>query len=96
MSAEFLDSLPISKEERAKLSSLGADSPLKLLSLRKASKEAFDDYIGPNRAQAIAEELEKLLTDDELESLSGPLQKGGKLGARLGPPPVPKRSQGDS
>lgn len=90
MAAKFLESLPITDEERDKLSRFGASTPLALLSMRKASKAAFDSYLGEERADAIAGELAKLLTPEETESLSQPAKGGvGKFGARLDP--LPKR-----
>jgi hypothetical protein len=92
MSAEFLNRLPISDEERAKLSSLGASSPLALLLMRQASRDAFDAHLGRDRAEDIAAELEKSLTPEELESLRRPAKGVGKIGARLDPPPIsPKK-----
>jgi hypothetical protein len=84
---DFLQQLPISDEERSKLSKLGARSPAALLSMRKASREAFDNYIGKDRADTIAEELTKLLTPGDVEALNQPPNPRGKLGARLGPAP---------
>jgi hypothetical protein len=87
---EFLDNLAISKEEREKLAGFGADTPYKLLNLRKASKQAFDSYIGPERAEVIAAELEKLISEDERELLKAPPHRPGSLGARLGKSPLDK------
>jgi hypothetical protein len=84
MPAEFLKRLPISEDERAQLARFGASTPLSVLNMRRASKEAFDDYF-PGRADFIATELEKLLTAEERQSLEEPLKPAGKLGARLGP-----------
>ena len=53
MAATFLDAFDLSDEERAKLASFGARSPLALLSLRRASPQAFDNYLGPERSAAI-------------------------------------------
>jgi hypothetical protein len=89
--AEFLKNLPISEEERAKLSKLGAGTPLALLSMRKASKDAFDSYVGRDRADAIAGELEMLLTREEAESLKRPAKGVGRFGARLDPLPTPPK-----
>lgn len=92
MASQFLDELTLSDEERAKLAKLGARTPVALLAMRKASKQAFDDYIGQDRADVIATELDSLLTDEERESLKGPAKRVGRLGARLDPPPEPNRS----
>ncbi|MBZ5726651.1 MAG: hypothetical protein LAP87_16830 [Acidobacteriia bacterium] len=88
MPAEFLKNLPIGEEERAKLSEFGAATPLALLAMRKASKDAFDSYLGRDRADAIACELEKLLTPGEAESLKQPIKSVGRFGARLDPLPT--------
>jgi hypothetical protein len=52
--------------------------------MRQASKKAFDDCF-PGRGEFIANELEKLLTVEERQSLSEPPKPAGKLGARLDP-----------
>jgi hypothetical protein len=93
VSQEYLNDLNLSDEERAKLAKFGAKTPKALLSMRRASREAFDDYVGRGRAEAIASELEKLLTDEEREALKGPPRGAGKLGARLEPSPR-KRTSG--
>jgi hypothetical protein len=83
MTAEFLNGLPISDDERSRLAMFGAKSPLMLLNIRRASRESFDLYVG-ERAQFIADELTKLLTLEERESLREPPKPAGTLGARLG------------
>jgi len=87
MTKEFLKGLPISEEERQKLEGLGASGPLALLLLRKASPEAFDRHVGADRAAAIAEALEGLLSEEEKVKLKAPFLPKGKFGARLGPAP---------
>jgi hypothetical protein len=82
MATEFLNGLPISDDERSRLTTFGAKSPLMLLNMRRASREAFDLYVG-ERAQFIADELAKLLTPEERESLREPPKAAGTLGARL-------------
>lgn len=93
--ADFIDQLQVSQEEREKLRALGAKSPFGLLSLRKASQEAFDMQFGADRAEAITEQLRRLLTPAELQQLSQPIRRGGSLGARLEPAREPK-SRDDS
>ncbi len=87
MIPKFLKDLPISEEERQKLAGLGASTPLALLFLRKASPEAFDRHVGADRAAAIAEALEGLLSEEEKVKLKAPFSPRGKLGARLSPAP---------
>ena len=89
--SEFIDQLSLTDEEREKLKALGVGSPLGVLSIRKASPEAFDRHFGSDRAQAIAEQLKALLTPSELKSLSEPPRTGGRFGARLTPPPESKK-----
>jgi len=84
---DFIDQLQVSQEEKDKLRALGAKSPLGVLSLRKASQEAFDRHFGADRANAITEELRSLLTTDELRQLNQPVRPPGSLGARLDPQP---------
>ena len=92
MVAEFLDGLKISDEDRAKLAAFGANTAFALLSIRKASKDAFDDYIGQDRADIVTEQLESLISDDQRESLRKPTRPAGKLGARMDPRPGKDRS----
>jgi hypothetical protein len=87
VSTEFLKDLPISEEERQKLASLGAPTPLALLLLRKASPEAFDRHVGGDRAAAIVDALKGLLSKEEKTKLKAPISPKGKFGARLSPPP---------
>jgi hypothetical protein len=88
--ADFIDQLQVSQEERVKLRALGAKSPLSVLSLRKASQEAFDRHFGADRADSIAEQLRSLLAPDELQQLEQPVRRPGSLGARLDLPPNPR------
>ena len=90
MAADFLNELSLTADERAKLESFGAQTPMALLSIRRASPEAFDRHIGIDRAASIARELELLLNDDERKRLRAPLRPPGPMGARLEPPPAPK------
>lgn len=94
MAQEFLRDLNISDEERAKLAKFGARTPKALLSMRRASQDAFDEYVGRNRAEVIASELEKLISDEDREALKDPPRAVGKLGARLDPLPHAKRTAG--
>ena len=88
---DFLRHIALTEVERAKLRALGAATPFALLALRKAARAAFDSHLGPLRAEEIAGELEKLLTDDARGTLAPALHQGGALGARLGPMPPDKR-----
>ena len=65
------------------MASFGANTPMTLLNMRRASKEAFDRRF-PERAEFIADELMKLLTAEERQSLSADPKPAGRLGARLG------------
>ena len=81
--ADVIDTLSFTADERATLRSFGVNGAVALLSLRKAAKDEFDAQFKPGRAEAIAEQLKSLLTDEELEVLQRPVQRGGRLGARL-------------
>jgi len=80
MVARFLDGLEISDEDRARLASLGANSPYELLARRKASKDAFDGFIGQELADSVAIQLDPLLTDEQRELLRRPPKPAGKTG----------------
>lgn len=92
MASHFLDELDLLDQEREKLLSLGAKSPLSLLLRRKASPEAFDGWVGRERAEHIANQLTTLLSDEERAQLAAPPPPRHPLGARLGPPPSPVSS----
>ena len=79
----FLDDMALTDDERAKLKAFGAATPFALLGMRKAAPAAFDAHIGPERAQEIAAQLERLLSDNERDKLSKPAGPLGALGARL-------------
>ncbi|MDR5753019.1 MULTISPECIES: hypothetical protein [unclassified Caballeronia] len=81
--AASLDDMALSDEERGKLKALGVSTPFALLSMRRASTEAFDAHIGSARADTIAAQAETLLTDEERDRLSRPAPRLGSLGARL-------------
>jgi hypothetical protein len=85
--SEFIDNLPVSDDDKQKLRALGASSPFGVLSIRKASRNYFDQHFGPHHAQAIEDHLRPLLTPDELRRLDEPSKQGGALGARLTPIP---------
>lgn len=55
--------------------------------LQKASPEAFDRHIGADRAAAIAEALNGLLSEEDKVKLKAPFTPKGKFGARLSPAP---------
>ena len=78
----FLNALAISKEERQRLGELGPKGALDLLARRRAAKDAFDAYVGSDRADAIAAELERALTPEERKVLATPLPQPRRLGAR--------------
>jgi hypothetical protein len=86
MTSDYLNRLAISPEERARLTDLGAASPVAVLGVRKAAPEDFDRLFGPARAAQIAEQLTALLSEQELAILNTPAT-ARPLGARLEPPP---------
>ena len=87
--SDFLEALQLSEEDRAKLASFGADSACALLAIRKASKDAFDNYLGRDRVENTVEQLERLLTSEQRHALQQSAKAAaGPLGARLGPTPV--------
>lgn len=81
--SDFLQALNISKAERDKLRTLDAATPFGLLCIRKASRDAFDQFVGLDRADYVARELENLLNDDERLKLSEPTHPPGKTGAKI-------------
>lgn len=83
----FLNSLPLSNEDKKKLGDLAPKSAFELLARRQAAKASFDAYLGADRADAIANVLGTLLSDDERQKLAEPVTAApGRLGARTGKP----------
>ena len=83
----FLDTVLLTDDERAKLLALGSPTPMALLAMRASSKEAFDGYVGRPRVDAIASDLEKLLTPEERLTLRTSTPIVRSMGARLDRPP---------
>ncbi len=83
MSSHYLDRLRISSEERARLASLGAPTPLAVLGIRKAAPEEFDRLFGSERAADIAAQLAAFLGEEEQAILEAPPPAPRPLGARL-------------
>ncbi len=89
MPPEFVTRLRLSDEERRRILSLGASTPLALLAMRKASPAAFEEFFGHERAEQIASALLEMLSDQERKLLEAPSPRLPKLGARLRSPAPP-------
>ena len=88
MGSEYLSKLNLTEEERSKLAALGTSTPAMLLSVRRASPEAFEALVGKERAEEITLALEELLTPEEKQRLARGAAAGWfSLGARLDRPP---------
>ena len=83
MGTNFLETIALTPEERAKLLELGAESPLALLTMRQASPDAFDKHLSSARADDVCSMLKGLLSPSEHDLLERPSKPGGALGARL-------------
>jgi len=83
---QFLDALPISESDRAKLRHLGASSPAALLSMRQANPDAFDKYVGEELVKKVIPLLLETLSAEQLRQLEEPLPSRPGLGARMEPP----------
>ena len=82
----FIDQLAANPGEAQKLRELGTDSPEHLLGQIQAAPEAFDRYLGPERAKALVLKLRQLVPPDS-PALKGPGPPPGRLGVPLTPPP---------
>lgn len=82
----FLDSLSLAPDEREKLQSLGAKTPAALLGQIRIARNAFVEFVGPNRADAIEQQLDSMLTKDERTWLTV-APREFQTGALIGPPP---------
>jgi hypothetical protein len=71
----YLDKLPISADEKAKLRPLGAPTPAALLGLIQASPEQFGRFFGPQRTGQLVRLLTSVLTEGERKSLSQPVPR---------------------
>ncbi len=80
----YLEDLPLSFEEKAKITSLGAPNPAALLAMRQANPEAFDQYLGRDRAQELAAALRHLISEPERTVLDAPVQQFRTTGAIIG------------
>jgi hypothetical protein len=83
----FLDKINVSDEERAKLRSLGAATPVALLGMRIASPVPFDQLFGTVRGSEIAKQLQTLLTGEERSLLQQPIRNLPPVSARITPFP---------
>lgn len=71
----FLDQLPISPSEKAKLLELAAPCPSALLGLIQASPDAFARYFGPQRTEQLVNWLFARLSEEDRERLSRPVHR---------------------
>jgi hypothetical protein len=83
MPDSFAQQFSSSEEERSKLESLGVSTPFGYLALLKASGPALRSHLGENRAQRLAEEADKLITDEQRKQLDQPPKVPGRLGAMM-------------
>jgi len=89
----FLDDLPLSSDQRAKLRSLGAESPFALLGTIMASGKAFADFFGEPATKSLIAQLNSRLTSDQKAALETPVPQfsmGAVIDqpARYQPPPM--------
>ena len=82
----FIDQIAEDPTEAQKLRELGAELPEHLLGQIYAAPEAFDGYVGPERAQALVQKLRQLVPPDS-PVLRGPAAPPGPLGVPLTPRP---------
>jgi hypothetical protein len=92
----YLDRLPLSAEEKAKLKDLAAETPSALLSMIQANPKSFEDYLGVKRTPEIMEMIDNLVSHNERQVLKTPLTGFRELGAIVGKTsPAPKQPNYD-
>jgi hypothetical protein len=84
----FIDQIAEGPVEAQKLRELGAESPGHLLGQIYAAPEAFDRYVGPERAKVLVQKLRQLVPPDSPSLRDPPIAPPGPLGVPLTPPPV--------
>lgn len=84
MCDNYLENLPLSAEEKAKVASLGAPSAAALLAMVRASPEAFDSYLGSDRARELAAALEASISEHERAVVDAPVPWFPATGAIIG------------
>lgn len=65
----FLDSLPITQEEKKLIQTLETDSPASLYALIQLAVEGFEDYFGKDRTWHLIRYLYPLLSDEDKKLL---------------------------
>lgn len=81
MSEDYLKDLPLSFEEKTKIASLCAPNPAALLSMIQAAPEAFDRYLGRDRARELAAALRHVISESERAVLDAPVREFRATGA---------------
>lgn len=87
MGDNYLENLPLSDEEKAKIAALGATSAAALLAMMRAAPEAFNHYLGSDFSQELAAALEASISDRERAILNSAPQKFNATGAIIGKEP---------
>lgn len=72
MNYMYLENLQLSKEEKEKLSRLGASNPLSLLSMINVSPDAFISFLGKERVDEITAALTTTISGTEQDILNQP------------------------
>lgn len=81
MPDDYVEDLPLSAEEKRKISSLGAPSAVALLSMMRAAPDTFEDYLGSDRTQALEVALENSVKEPERAILGSPIKRFHASGA---------------
>ena len=82
----YLDDLPLAPDEKAKLQNLAAESPAALLSMMRANRAAFEEYLGARRIDAISALLNEKINRQERRILETPFREDRGFGAIVGKP----------
>jgi hypothetical protein len=75
MSEFSLQDIPLTAEEKDKISQLGADTPVALLGIIKAAHQAFENYFGKERSAEIENIIRESISEREQAIIDAPSTK---------------------
>jgi macrodomain Ter protein organizer (MatP/YcbG family) len=81
---DYLENLPLSSEEKAKINALAVDSPAALLSMIEADPETLNQYLGEKATEKLKASLQTMLKPSEKRVLQAEQKFDHQLGAIVG------------
>ena len=83
MNLDFLENLPLTTEEKDKISSLGVSNGAALLSMIQTAPEEFETYFGSQRTRELKALLEESVSAPQRVVLDAPVRRFPASGAIL-------------